>query len=470
VIAPLRPDDPRAIGPYRLTGQLGCGGMGRVFLGLTADGLPVAVKIIRAELSADGEFRTRFRHEVAAARRASGVFTARMVDADLDGPVPWLATEYVAGPSLAEAVDCRGPLPVDKVLRLAAGLTEGLTAIHAAGVVHGDLKPSNILLAEDGPRLIDFGISWAAWASTMPGWSFGSPRFMSPEHALGAAIGPPSDIFSLGAVLTFAATGQGPFGSGSNAALIYRVVNSPALLDPVPGELRGLVASCLAKQPGDRPTAGHVLTEVGAIQRKSGWLPERAATAGSETEADIPALAGVSSGAGPTPGEPQPDSAGRDLRRRVSRSLPLFVPGLLAASAAAIVVMTGVVSPSPATPAQPQAGTATTASAGPAQPQGAGTVAGPGPAGHATAARGGSARQDRIGPSIIQSPPASAFLSASAFASEVPGPSPSGSVAPRSSPSPSPSTSSSSPSPSSSASTSATPTPSTSGSSAASSG
>ena len=398
------------------------------------------------------------------------MFTARMVDADLDGPVPWLATEYVAGPSLAEAVDCRGPLPVDKVLRLAAGLTEGLTAIHAAGVVHGDLKPSNILLAEDGPRLIDFGISWAAWASTMPGWSFGSPRFMSPEHALGAAIGPPSDIFSLGAVLTFAATGQGPFGSGSNAALIYRVVNSPALLDPVPGELRGLVASCLAKQPGDRPTAGHVLTEVGAIQRKSGWLPERAATAGSETEADIPALAGVSSGAGPTPGEPQPDSAGRDLRRRVSRSLPLFVPGLLAASAAAIVVMTGVVSPSPATPAQPQAGTATTASAGPAQPQGAGTVAGPGPAGHATAARGGSARQDRIGPSIIQSPPASAFLSASAFASEVPGPSPSGSVAPRSSPSPSPSTSSSSPSPSSSASTSATPTPSTSGSSAASSG
>ncbi|HXZ72911.1 MAG TPA: serine/threonine-protein kinase, partial [Streptosporangiaceae bacterium] len=263
MIAPLGPDDPRAIGRYCLSGWLGCGGMGQVFLGLAEDGRSVAVKVLRADLAADSAFRARFRQEVAAARKVSGTFTARVVDADPDGPVPWLATDYVAGPSLAAAVNGDGPLPVDKVLRLAAGLAEGLIAIHAAGVVHRDLKPANVLLAEDGPRVIDFGISQAAGASAMPGADFGSPGFMSPEHALGQAIGPPSDIFSLGAVLTFAATGQGPFGSGSSAALIYRMVNSPARLDSLPAEFRELVGSCLAKHPDDRPTASGLLTQVG---------------------------------------------------------------------------------------------------------------------------------------------------------------------------------------------------------------
>ncbi len=228
MIAPLQPDDPRVIGPYRLSALLGSGSMGRVYLGLSADGQPKAVKVIRAELAADREFRTRFRHEVAAARKVTGTFTAQVVDADPDGPVPWVASDYIAGPSLAEAVSSSGPLPVNRVLWLTAGLAESLIAIHAAGVVHRDLKPSNVLLTDDGPRVIDFGISWAAWASARPGWGFGSPRFMSPEHAVGRDLGPPSDIFSLGAVLTFAATGQGPFGSGSSAALIYRLVNSPA--------------------------------------------------------------------------------------------------------------------------------------------------------------------------------------------------------------------------------------------------
>ncbi len=475
MIAPLRPDDPHAIGPYRLIGRLGGGGMGRVFLGLSADGQPVAVKIIRAELAADREFRTRLRQEVAAARKVSGTFAALVVDADSDGPVPWLAADYVPGPSLAEAVNSSGPLPVNKVLWLAAGLAEGLAAIHAAGVVHRDLKPSNVLLTEDGPRMIDFGISWAAWASAKPGWGFGSPRFMSPEHALGQVIGPASDIFSLGAVLTFAATGQGPFGSGSSAALIYRVANSPARLDPVPEELRGLVASCLAKHQGDRPTAGHVLTEVGAIQRKSGWLPERAGTAGSENEAETPALAGVSAGAGLTAGELQPGSAGRDLRRRVLRSLPLFVPGLVAAAAAAVYLLSGAGATSPATLTQTQGGTATSP-AGQGQPQGTGAAAGPGLAPRVRVTVSPSARQDRTGPSIIQGPPVSAFVSPSAFASLIPAPSSSGSAAPGNSPSPSPSPSGSgspspSPSPSSSSpSTPATSTPSTSGSSSASSG
>jgi serine/threonine protein kinase len=469
VIAPLRPDDPRAIGPYRLRGQLGCGGMGRVFLGLSADGIPVAVKIIRAELAADREFRDRFRHEVAAAQKVSGPFTALVIDADPDGPMPWLATDYVPGPSLAEAVGSHGPLPVSKVLWLAAGLAEGLTAIHAAGVVHRDLKPSNVLLAEDRPRVIDFGISQAAWANARSAADFCSPRFMSPEHALGEAIGPPSDIFSLGAVLTFAAAGQGPFGSGPNAAMIYRLVNSPARLGRVPEQLRGLVASCLAKHPDDRPTAGRVLTQVEAIQRQSGQIGEPASkaltqgdpaagSAGSENETDAPALTGVSSRALPYATEPQPGTADRNPRRRVSRSLPLFVPGVLAASAAAIVFMTGAVSLSPGTPAQPQAGTATTASAGPAQPQGAGTAAISGLAPSATPTQHGSpsAHKDQI------SPPISAFLSPSGFAAALTVPSPSGAVAVGESPSPSASRSKSgsgSPSPSGSKSGSGSPSP-----------
>src|SRR6266446_10262547 len=212
--------------------------MGRVFLGLSAGGRPVAVKVIRAELAADQEFRVRFSREVAAARRVSGLFTALVVDADVDGPVPWLATAYVAGPSLSEEVTGNGPMPTRPALGLAAGLAEGLNAIHAAGVVHCDLKPSNVLLSPDGPRVIDFGISRAADAAwvTGAGLVVGSPGFMSPEQAMGEEVGPPSDIFSLGAVLTFAATGGGPFGTGSTPALVYRVVYSPPDLNRVPAE------------------------------------------------------------------------------------------------------------------------------------------------------------------------------------------------------------------------------------------
>ena len=216
MVEELQPGDPQTIGPYRLVGRLGQGGMGRVFLGMSRGGRPVAVKAIRAELAADPGFRTRFGREVAAARRVSGMYTAMVVDADVDGPVAWLATAYVPGPSLAEAVDSHGPLPEVSLLALAAGLAESLNAIHAAGVVHRDLKPSNVLLAEDGPRVIDFGISRAAesTALTQTGLVVGSPGFMSPEQAIGGAIGPPSDIFNLGAVLAFAATGEGPLVQG----------------------------------------------------------------------------------------------------------------------------------------------------------------------------------------------------------------------------------------------------------------
>ncbi len=272
----LQPEDPQTIGPYRLVGQLGSGGMGRVFLGVSAGGRPVAVKVIRDELAADPEFRMRFGQEVAAARRVSGVFTAMVVDADVDGPTAWLATAYVPGPSLSEGVDARGPLPTGALLTLAAGLAESLSAIHRAGVVHRDLKPSNVLLAEDGPRVIDFGISQAVESTqlTQAGLGLGSPGFMSPEQAAGYEVGPPSDIFSLGAVLTFAATGEGPFGTGITAALLYRVVHDSPSLDRVPSEVRPLIERCLAKDPGQLPTADGLLAEVGALQPTPDWLPE----------------------------------------------------------------------------------------------------------------------------------------------------------------------------------------------------
>ncbi|HET9970695.1 MAG TPA: serine/threonine-protein kinase [Streptosporangiaceae bacterium] len=277
LVSELRTGDPQAIGPYRLVGELGQGGMGRVYLGVSPGGRPVAVKAIRAELAADPEFRSRFGREVASARRVSGVYTAQVVDADVDGPVAWMATAYVPGPSLAEAVDNHGPLPEASLLALAAGLAESLNAIHAAGVVHRDLKPSNVLLAEDGPRVIDFGISRAAESSTMltqAGLVVGSPGFMSPEQAMGGEVGPPSDVFNLGAVLAFAATGEGPFGTGTTAALLYRVAHGEPDLARVPPRVRPLIERCLAKDPAQRPSASGLLSEVGALQPDGNWLPD----------------------------------------------------------------------------------------------------------------------------------------------------------------------------------------------------
>src|SRR5690349_19347780 len=235
--------------------------MGRVYLGRSPGGRRVAIKVIRPELAEAADFRARVAREVSAARKVSGIFTSSVVDADLNGPVPWLATSYIAGPSLADAVAARGPLSEVVVLRLAAGLAEGLTVIHAAGVVHRDLKPSNVLLADDGPRLIDFGISRSMDTSalTQTGTVVGSPGFMSPEQIQGREVGPPSDIFSLGAVLTFAATGEGPFGPGTTVALLYRVVSSPPNTARLPGALRLLAEHCLAKDPGQRPTAAQLL-------------------------------------------------------------------------------------------------------------------------------------------------------------------------------------------------------------------
>jgi serine/threonine protein kinase len=382
----LQPGEPELIGPYRVRGRLGTGGMGRVYLGLSPGGRSVAVKVIRADLAQDAEFRARFRREVAVARKVSGLFTAPVIDADVDGPVPWLATAYVPGPSLADAVSEHGPLPAASVLALARGLAEGLSAIHAAGVVHRDLKPANVLLAEDGPRVIDFGISRAVEASalTHTGLVVGSPGFMSPEQAEGREVGPPSDIFSLGAVLAFAATGQGPFGSGSTPALVYRVVHSGPQLDLVPAEVRSLAERCLAKDPALRPTADDLLAA--AAYPAAGWLPApvtRAMEAAPLTTT-APRPTGIASAPAPVPPVPGPSPTagpGRPPRqtRRLGRWRPLtatlVLSALVGAGATAAVTMTAGSAPAhasqsapQATPAQTLAPASTPASSAPASP------------------------------------------------------------------------------------------------------
>jgi eukaryotic-like serine/threonine-protein kinase len=484
--AGLQPDDPREIGPYRLLGQLGSGGMGHVFLGMSAGGRPIAVKVIRAELATDPDFRARFRGEVAAAQKVSGLFTALVVDADLDGPMPWLATAYVAGLSLTEAVRGHGPLPARSLMALAAGLAEGLGAIHAAGVVHRDLKPSNVLLAEDGPRVIDFGISEAAEASVAgANVMIGSPGYMSPEQVLGVDIGPASDIFSLGAVLTFAATGQGPFGAGSHAALMYRLVNSPASVGDVPGELRSLVGRCLAKHPGDRPTAREMLAEVGALQPAPGWLaesimsgfaedgpdPKSAAAALGPAEASklVAAAADqpLSSGQPPRSGKPLSGGTSRPGRHRVSRPLAsaVLTGGLVVGSAVAAFALIGANRPPAGHHLQPQAGAGAVAtvpaSAGnsPASP-GASSSASPSPSSSvlvspsaylspasstftgtsmpptpiAILSSGGSIGSSSPGRPPASSPPASSHPASSPPASSPPASSPPASSPPASSP------------------------------------
>lgn len=251
---PLAAGDPRQVGGYRLHSRLGAGGMGRVFLGFSPAGRAVAVKVVHPEFARDPEFVRRFGREVRAAETVSGAFTAPVVAAGPDDDPPWLATAYVAGPSLAEVIAQAGPLPEGAVWRLAGGLIEALQAIHARGLVHRDLKPANVLLAVDGPRVIDFGISRAldGTAVTASRIVLGTPAFMSPEQAEGSPAGPPSDVFSLGCVIAFAATGSAPFGAGDPVAIAYRVVHAQPDLTAVPAQLRGLVAGCLAKDPAQR--------------------------------------------------------------------------------------------------------------------------------------------------------------------------------------------------------------------------
>ncbi|MFF5898733.1 protein kinase [Streptomyces argenteolus] len=274
----LRREDPRVVGSFRLHRRLGAGGMGVVYLGSDRRGQRVALKVIRPDLAEDQEFRSRFAREVSAARRIRGGCTARLVAADLEADRPWFATQYVPGPSLHDKVVEEGPLTAAEVASIGAALSEGLVAVHEAGVVHRDLKPSNILLSPKGPRIIDFGIAWATGASTLThvGTAVGSPGFLAPEQVRGAAVTPATDVFSLGATLAYAAMADSPFGHGSSEVMLYRVVHEEPHLFDVHDALAPLVRACLAKDPEERPSTLQLsmrLKEIAA--REAQGLQER---------------------------------------------------------------------------------------------------------------------------------------------------------------------------------------------------
>lgn len=284
--------------------------MGKVYLSYTPGGRPVAIKVIRPDFAQDAEFRRRFAQEVHAAQRVQGLYTAPVIDADPEAAQPWLATAYVPGPSLAAAVNEHGKLPAETVLLLVAGIAEALQVIHGAGIVHRDLKPANVLLAADGPRVIDFGIARAADATslTSSGVTIGTPSFMAPEQAAGAEVTSATDVFALGLIAAYAATGRAAFGEGTSHGVLYRIVHEEPDLTGVPERLVELVTRCLAKEPSERPSVAEVLTICQSanaetvLRRPEEWLPGAvAAEIGTRKAAPAPPVAPPQPAAAPAP-------------------------------------------------------------------------------------------------------------------------------------------------------------------------
>ena len=265
---PLRPDDPTRLGNYRLTARLGSGGMGVVYLGVSWDGAPVAVKVLRPELAGDEEFRRRFGREVAALVQVKGVCTVRVIEADSQSATPFVVTEYAPGPSLSEYIDKHGSVAPGMLFGLATGLAEALTTIHAAGIMHRDLKPSNIILTDAGPKVIDFGIARRqdTTAVTRTGMMIGSMGFMAPEQISGHP-GPEADIFAWGVTVAYAATGRSPFGAGNTHSVLYRIMYGDADIASVPDSLLPLVEASLAKDPQSRPSARQLLDRLTSASR-----------------------------------------------------------------------------------------------------------------------------------------------------------------------------------------------------------
>ncbi|OKJ67866.1 serine/threonine-protein kinase [Streptomyces sp. CB02261] len=299
------------IGRYVIEHKLGEGGMGTVYLARSRGGRAVAVKVARPELAADPSFRARFRAEVAAARRVGGFHTAQVVDADPDAEAPWLATAYIPGPTLSALVTAEGPMDEARLRSLGAALAEALEAIHACGLVHRDLKPGNIVMAPDGPRVLDFGIARAVESTrlTATGSAFGTPGYLAPEQALGEEVTGAADVFALGAVLVAAAGGR-PFGDGTPMGLMYRAVHEAPDLASVPESLRGLVGRCLAKQPADRPTPEQILDALGA-EAETGAAADATPAAPADAVPASPADAAPASPAeaAPTPADAAPTPA-----------------------------------------------------------------------------------------------------------------------------------------------------------------
>jgi serine/threonine protein kinase len=283
IVQPLRRWDPERIGPYAIIGKLGAGAMGQVFLARSTTGRLVAVKTIRVELAEEPGYRARFSREVAAASRVSGVFTASVIQADAEADLPWVATAYVPAPSLSTLVRRCGPLPVPAVRWLAAGCAEALQSIHSVGLVHRDVKPSNVLVAPDGPQVIDFGVARVAERVqlTATRGAAGTPAYMAPEQARDATLtSPASDVFSLGSTLVFAATGHSPYPGDTVMDVLVRLATEPPDLSGMPDELVDLVAACLERLPRDRPTDAAILAELGSFALPAGpghsYLPDSA--------------------------------------------------------------------------------------------------------------------------------------------------------------------------------------------------
>ncbi|HEY3872144.1 MAG TPA: serine/threonine-protein kinase [Actinocrinis sp.] len=361
---PLSGDDPAHVADYQVRARLGAGGMGRVYLAYTPGGRPVALKVVRPGFGADTDFRERFRHEVSAARRVHGLYTAQVLDADPDADPPWLVTAYVPGPSLQQLVAQHGPLPPDTVFQLMAGVAEALGAIHAAGVVHRDLKPSNVILAPDGPRVIDFGIARAADAAsiTLEGTRVGSPQYMAPEQILDRPPAPAVDVFALGLLAAYAVLGHSPFGTGLAAEVFAHILNQPPDLEGCPEPLRTLIERCLSKDPDARPTPADVLTACRehrtpqTVQAVDAWLPPAMAAAVAQHAAPPPPT-------GPHPADRTlRTAAGLYLPRRTMLRAGAVIAVIGTAAGLGIVFLDGANATGTATPSHPSSATAAAAS------------------------------------------------------------------------------------------------------------
>ncbi|MFJ5901555.1 serine/threonine-protein kinase [Streptomyces sp. NPDC093064] len=397
-LGPLRPEDPRDVAGYRLVARIGEGGMGAVYLSYTRGNQPVALKVIRREFAQDEEFRRRFQQEVQSARRVQGYHVVPVVDHDTTGSLPWLATTFVPGVSLDEAMAVYGPLPLPSALQLVGCVAEALRAVHVAGVIHRDLKPSNILLGAGGPWLIDFGIARAADATqlTRSGGLIGTPQYMSPEHVNGGSLSPATDVFSLGLVAAVAATGRHPYGNGAAVTLASRIANSefrPPDLTGYPEPLRPVLERCLAVDPASRPTPAE-LAELCAeaygrpLRDFTRWLP-------NPLTAEI-ACRAQSSRQPPWPGPPAEVVTSGHLSTYVPRS-PQYVPAgsgapsstwrqalvVIGAVVAAVVVATMAVSAltggGDETGGRPSGGPTATSPGQSTQPPASGTSSEPSP-------------------------------------------------------------------------------------------
>jgi predicted Ser/Thr protein kinase len=326
-LEPLQAGDPSRIGRFRLTARLGAGGMGVVYLGEAKNCGQVAVKVVRPEVGDDQEFRARFRREVALLTRVQGLCTVRVIEAETESASPFLVTEYASGPSLSEHIRSGGPLGPDMLYGLATGLAEALVAIHAAGVVHRDLKPSNVLLTQEGPKVIDFGISQALDGTvlTETGITMGSPGFMAPEQVIGKP-GQPADVFAWGLTVAYAASARQPFGTGPTEVLMFRILHDSPDIAAVPADLRPVVEAAVSKDPAARPAARDLLS----------WLTAGVPDAQARTQAGQHDMASTQLVLSRTWRPPAAPASASPASGRPSRRRPLAILAGAAALAAVI--------------------------------------------------------------------------------------------------------------------------------------